>query len=118
MAESPLPSLEGRIFRVAVTAAQGEANEATVFEYHEEDGLIWARYEGGTVRLGYLVGTRHGSRLEFRYSQLNVSGETSNGRCSTTVSVLPDGRLRMEEDWEWESKPGAGTSAIEEVRQP
>jgi hypothetical protein len=46
---------------------------------------------------------------------LNESGETANGRCSTTISVLPDGRLRLDEDWEWESKPGAGTSAAEEI---
>ena len=96
--------------------AQGEANAETTFEYHEQGDLIWARYEGGTVRLGYLVGIREGSQLEFRYSHVNMSGETANGRCSTTVSLLPDGRIRLEEDWEWESKPGAGTSTVEEVR--
>jgi hypothetical protein len=95
--------------------ASGEASAATVFEYHEEDGLVWARYAGGAVRLGFLVGTRDGDRLDFRYSQLNESGETSNGRCSTTISVLPDGRLRLEEAWAWESKPGAGTSSVEEI---
>jgi hypothetical protein len=44
-------------------------------------------------------------------------GETSNGRCSTTISTLPDGRLRLDEEWAWESKPGGGTSAAEEVAQ-
>lgn len=95
-------------------AEAGEASPATRFEYHEDDGVIWARYAGGTVRLGFLVGTRAGDKLEFRYSQLNERGETSNGRCSTTISVLADGRLRLDEDWAWESKPGAGTSAVEE----
>src|SRR5262245_52423968 len=97
-------------------AASGEASAGTVFEYHEDDGLVWARYAGGAVRLGFLVGTRHGDRLEFRYSQLNESGETSNGRCSTAISVLPDGRVRLDEVWEWESRPGSGTSAAEESR--
>jgi hypothetical protein len=69
----------------------GEATAETVFEYHERDGIIWARYEGGPVRLGFLVGTRDGDKLEFRYSQVNDKGETSNGRCSSTVSVLSDG---------------------------
>ena len=95
--------------------AAGEASAATVFEYHERDGLVWARYHGGAVRLGFLVGTRDGDSLEFRYSQVNEGGETSNGRCSTTVSVLPDGRLRLSEDWAWESKPGTGTSTVEEI---
>lgn|SRR5262245_14745597 len=110
-------SLEGRIFRGAGEKAEaGEAGTATVFEYHEQDGLVWARYEGGAVRLGFLVGTRDADKLEFRYSQLNDKGETSNGRCSTTVSVLPDGRIRLDEDWSWESRPGSGVSAVEESR--
>jgi hypothetical protein len=109
-------SLDGRIFRVVETAAGGEAGEATVFEYHEEGDLVWARYEGGAVRLGFLVGRRDGDRLEFRYSQLNAGGETSSGRCATTISVFPDGRLRLDEVWAWESKPGTGTSAAEESR--
>lgn len=115
MASRPVPSLDGRVFRVSEMGEAGEASTATVFEYHEGDGIVWARYHGGAVRLGFLVGTRDGDRLEFRYSQLNESGETSNGRCSTTVSILPDGRLRLAETWAWESKPGAGTSAVEEV---
>ena len=110
-----LPSLEGRVFRVAQTADQGEATSDTVFTYHEQDGVVWARYEGGSVRLGFLVGSRHGDRVTFRYSQLNQAGETANGRCTSTISVLPDGRLRLTEDWAWESKPGAGISAIEET---
>jgi hypothetical protein len=109
-------SLEGKRFRVAAMAEFGEASAETVFEYHENGDLIWARYQGGAVRLGYLVGTRDGDRLDFRYSQLNRSGETANGHCSTTLSVLSDGRLHLDETWSWESKPGSGTSAAEEIR--
>jgi hypothetical protein len=109
-------SLDGRRFRGAEAAAAGEASSATMFEYHENDGVVWARYEGGVVRLGFLVGTRAGDKLEIRYSQLNDKGETSNGRCSSTVSVLSDGRIRLDEDWSWESRPGSGVSAIEEAR--
>jgi len=110
-----LPSLEGRSFRGAETRGDGEVGEGTVFEYHEQDGIVWARYAGGAVVLGFLVGTRDGDRVEFRYSQVNGHGETSSGRCSSTISVLPDGRLRLDERWAWESRPGKGTSAVEEV---
>ena len=54
--------------------------------------------------------------LEFRYSQLNAAGETSSGRCRSTIAVLRDGRLRLDEVWAWESKAGDGTSAVEEIR--
>ena len=108
-------SLEGTRFRVAAMGEQGEASAETVFEYHQDGDLIWATYEGGAVRLGFLVGTRDADKLDFRYSQLNESGETASGHCSTTISVLPDGRLRLNESWVWESKPGSGVSAVEEL---
>jgi hypothetical protein len=110
------PSLDGRRFRGAEMSSEGEASAATVFEYHEGDGIVWARYEGGVIRLGFLIGTRKGDFLEFRYSQVNTSGETASGRCSTTISALPDGRLRLDEEWAWETRLGAGTSAVEEIR--
>ena len=49
---------------------QGEASAETVFEYHQNGDLIWATYQGGAVRLGFLVG-RVTVTLDFRYSQLN-----------------------------------------------
>jgi len=115
-AEPSSPSLDGRFFSPAAKGAEAEASPETTFEYHERDGLIWARYQGGAVRLGFLVGTREGDRLDFRYAQVNESGETASGHCATVVSTLPDGRVRLDETWEWESKPGSGTNVTEEVR--
>jgi len=39
-------SLDGRGFSVAEMGEQGEASQATVFEYNEDGGVVWARYEG------------------------------------------------------------------------
>lgn len=114
MAPVTTPSLDARRFNVVATVG-GEVSEDTVFEYQERDGEVWASYSGGTVRRGYLVGTRDGDRIALRYVQLNVDGQTSSGRCSTLVSVRADGRLRLDETWEWESRPGVGTSVVEEI---
>jgi hypothetical protein len=114
MTDAAQVSLDGRTFSGAEMSDQGEASEATVFEYHEDGGVVWARYEGGSVRLGFLVGTRNGDRIDFRYSQLNAMGETSNGHCSSQIVVLADGRVRLNEVWSWESKTGEGASAVEE----
>ena len=77
--------------------------------------MVWARCRGGSVRLGYPVGLRTDhDQMDFRYSQLNTAGETASGHCRTTITMPPDGRLRLSEDWTWESKPGSGTSVTEE----
>jgi hypothetical protein len=94
----------------------GEATAETVFEYHERDGIIWARYEGGPVRLGFLVGTRDGDKLEFRYSQVNDKGETSNDDVHRRSLFCRTARVRLDQDWAWESRPGAGRDTLEELR--
>lgn len=107
-------SLDGRRF-TAVDNAGGEVTGETIFEYRESAGQVWATYRGGPVVRGHLVGTRSGDTLDFRYVQLNRDGETSSGHCVTAVEELPDGRLRLVEKWEWESRPGSGTSVVEEL---
>jgi catechol 2,3-dioxygenase-like lactoylglutathione lyase family enzyme len=107
--------LDGKVFRAVADVENGEVDAATVFTYHERDGAIWAEYSGGQIKRGHLVGTRDGDRLDFRYSQLNIAGETSTGHCVSTVETLPDGRLRLSETWQWESRQGSGTSVVDEV---
>jgi hypothetical protein len=108
------PSLDGRRF-AAVANVGGEVGADTVFEYQERDGEVWATYRGGAVRRGFIVGTRTRDTLNIRYVQLNESGETSSGSCRSTIHVLHDGRLRLDEKWQWESRPGGGTSVVEEL---
>jgi ADP-ribose pyrophosphatase YjhB (NUDIX family) len=110
------PSLEGRRFRDVTEQRRGDAGAGTVFHYHEQpDGTVWARYAGGLVRLGHLVGSRDGDTLDFRYSHVTTDGVTANGHCRSRIEVGDDGRLRLHERWEWESRGGAGTSTLEEL---
>jgi type I pantothenate kinase len=110
------PSLDGRRFRDVSAAPAGDVSGATTFDYHEgADGVVWGSYAGGAVRHGRLVGTRSGDTVAFRYVHLTADGATASGRCSTEVEQLDDGRLRLHETWEWESRTGSGTSVVEEV---
>ena len=111
----PAPSLDGRRFQAAADVPGGDVGAQTVFEYVEEDGVVHARYAGGAVRLGFLVGTREGDVLRFRYAQVRGDGSTATGRCESRIEALEDGRLRLHETWAWESEDGAGTSVVEEI---
>jgi hypothetical protein len=109
-------NLDGRLFRDVTSEHAGDVGDGTVFEYHEDDdATIWARYAGGKVRLGFLTGTRSADTLDFRYVHVTTDGETASGHCVSRVELLDDGRLRLHEQWSWESKPGSGTSVVEEV---
>ena len=110
------PSLDGRIFVDVTEDHAGDVGAETRFEYHEEpDGVIWARYHGGTVRLGHLVGTRDGDELDFRYSHVTTEGTTASGHCRSRIVAREDGLLEFHEEWEWESRPGNGSSVVREL---
>ncbi|MET9519842.1 hypothetical protein [Streptomyces sp. NPDC002994] len=111
-------SLDGLVLSPVADQAPGQVGTQTRFTYHQQDGRIWADYAGGDVVQGHLVGTREGDALDFRYVQLKQDGTTSSGHCTSTVVALPDGRLRLEETWAWESQEGSGTSVVEELPSP
>lgn len=112
----PLPSLDGRSFRDVSPAPAGDVGGETVFAYHEDvNGTVWARYGGGAVRLGFLVGTRDQDGLDFRYAHVTDDGDTATGHCTSRIEQLTDGRLRLHETWAWDSREGSGTSVVEEV---
>ncbi|GAA3237779.1 hypothetical protein ACFQE4_07450 [Streptomyces thermocoprophilus] len=111
-------SLDGLVLAPVADQAAGQVGTDTRFAYHERDGVIWAEYAGGDVVRGHLVGTRHEDRLDFRYVQLRTDGTTASGHCVSDVVELPDGRVRLEETWQWESAEGSGTSVVEQVAEP
>ncbi|MET7939921.1 hypothetical protein [Streptomyces sp. NPDC005302] len=110
-------SLDGLVLAPVADQAPGQVGTRTRFAYREADGTVWADYAGGDVVRGHLIGTREGDRLDFRYVQLKADGTTSSGHCVSLVTELPDGRVRLEETWAWESQAGSGTSVVEQVRE-
>ncbi|WP_345963619.1 hypothetical protein ABDE16_26610 [Streptomyces sp. BRB040] len=110
-------SVDGLVLAPGADQAPGQVGARTRFTYHEQDGAVWAEYAGGDIVRGRLVGTREGDRLDFRYVQLGTDGSTSSGHCVSVVVDLPDGRVRLDETWEWESRPGSGTSVVEQLTE-
>ncbi|MFJ1544692.1 hypothetical protein [Streptomyces sp. NPDC088246] len=119
-------SLDGLVLAPVADQAPGQVGTRTRFTYHEKDGRIWAEYAGGDVVRGNLVGTRVDDTLGFLPHglkgmggapsvQLKQHGTTSSGHCVSTVVDLADGRVRLDERWEWESQEGSGTSTVEEL---
>lgn len=109
--------LDGKVFRSVSNSENGEVGPETLFYYHQRGALVWAEYRGGSVVQGQLLAQMDGEGcLDMRYHHLNQNGEFMLGQCRSVPSVLPDGRLRFTETWQWLSGNGsAGTSVIEEL---
>jgi hypothetical protein len=120
-AVEPVPlaiDLDGRSFLTGSNSSNGDADGRTRFHYRQHGGRIWATYGGGRVRFGSLVaaGVPEGS-LDMRYHHVDVDGELRTGTCLSTPELLPDGRVRLVEEWQWTNGDRSrGRSVLEEVR--
>lgn len=114
--DSDARNLDGKRFRPVASDGDGEVGGETTFEFSQDGETIYARYAGGDVRLGFLVGVHRGDELHFRYAQVNRAGETATGQSTDRIELLEDGRIRLHETWSWDSKDGEGTSVLEEVK--
>ena len=100
---------------VVKTAKTGVVNKETVFTFQQADNIVSAEYEGGGVVKGYLVGKLTGEELQFRYCQLGSAEDLDGGLSNCIVSTTPDGRLRIIERFQWESRGDAGENIFEEI---
>jgi len=93
-----------------------EVGGDTRFHFEQDGERIYASYSGGDVVDGHLVGTFDGRHWEIRHAQINEAGETATGHSVGVVELLDDGRVSVEDEWEWESREGSGETVLEEVR--
>ena len=114
MTAAAFAGYDGRIFasEAAETAAGGETPRG---HYHQDGELVWAEFTGGAVRVGRLAGRcAPDGTLTAAYAQVLADGEIVSGEVTTVPFPLPDGRLRLREQWR-RSNGSSGESWIEEV---
>lgn len=112
-------NFHNRYFKSVSNSANGEVGEETLFHYRQKGNVIWATYEGGSVQFGTLSGIINISgQPEFTYQHMNREGEFMTGKCISVPEVLPDGRIRLSEEWQWTCKDHSkGESVVEEVQE-
>ncbi len=106
-----------RIFKSVSNSESGEVSSETVFYYFHNLDLVTATYSGGKIVFGQLIAkVLEDDSLEMRYQHINTSGELMTGKCVSTPEILADGKLRLNEKWQWTSGDlSAGESIIEEI---
>jgi len=110
-------SYDNRKFRSISNSDTGEVGSETVFQYHQNGDVVWGEYAGGEILRGSLIALAlNDGSLDMRYQHINIRGELMTGRRNSIPEVLPDGRLRLHETWQWTSGDNStGESVIEEI---
>jgi len=108
-------SLDGVRMKVSNSGVHSVVNTSTVLTFEQQGNVVSARYRGGEIVDGYLIGHLEGWSLLFRYVQAELSGRLGAGVSEGAIDRLPDGRLRLVEHYQWLTRPERGTNIFEEI---
>jgi hypothetical protein len=100
---------------VSSTASNGVVSGETRLNFSQRGERVWARYAGGSVSRGWLVGRWIANSLRFRYVQIEDSHTIHAGRSACEVERLSDGRLRLVEHFAWRTRIGSGVNVFDEL---
>lgn len=106
-----------KIFRPVSNSVNGETSADTFFHYLQKGNIITSEYSGGNIRKGHLIGVVDDvGIIDMRYHHVNAKGELMTGLCRSVPEILPNGRIRLHESWQWTSGDySKGHSVIEEM---
>jgi hypothetical protein len=101
-----------------LSTSTGASNE-TVFHYQQAGDVVWGTYAGGSVIRGTLLAKVDAAGvLDLRFAHVKMTGEIVTGVSISTPEVLPDGRIRLIEDFQFTSgDKSKGVSMVEEIAE-
>jgi hypothetical protein len=104
-------------FKPISNTENGETSSETIFHYQQQGNILTAVYAGGKIVNGHLIGLVNTEGvINMRYHQVNTKGELMTGICVSAPVILPNGKIRLHEKWEWTSGDfSKGESVIEEI---
>ena len=108
-------NLDGLKMIVSNTAANGVVDANTRLSFSQRGMRVVARYAGGHVERGWLIGRWRDDVLTFRYAQRESGSEIHAGQSVCDVQRLNDGRTRIIEHFEWTTRVGSGTNVFDEI---
>jgi len=106
-----------KIFRPIQSSENAETTEETVFKYKQDGQILTSEYSGGHIQKGHLLGlVDKKGNIEMRYHQINKKGELMTGVCFSKPEIMQNGKVRLNEKWEWTSgDKSQGKSILEEI---
>jgi hypothetical protein len=107
--------LDGLTMFVSRTADHGVVGGSTRLHFTQCGSRVCARYSGGSVTRGWLVGRYTGDMLTFCYVQHEGGNSIHGGNSVCEVQRLETGRTRIIEHFTWRTRAGSGINVFDEV---
>lgn len=110
-------SLDGVVMTGPYGAGDNPTSTGTMFCFNQRGNAVSARYGGGEILDGWLVGKVNSSLslVSFRYLQTWIDGTVDMGESTGNLIRLADGRWRLTMHKPWRSPRGSEVAQLEEV---
>lgn len=104
-------------FKPVSNSDHGEVSDDMVFHYHQNNQILTCAYSGKNIVSGHLIGLVSPlGEIEMRYHQINSKGQLMTGICHSKPEIMPNGKIRLYEQWQWTSgDQSKGSSILEEL---
>lgn len=108
---------DNKTFRPISNTDNGETTSETIFIYKQIGNVLTSEYAGGKILKGQLIGlVNKNGEIDMRYHQVNTEGQIMTGLCKSKPEILPNGKIRLHENWQWTSGDfSKGVSIIDEI---
>ncbi len=106
-----------KIFKSISNTPNGETSKDTIFHYKQEGDILTCDYSGGEIKKGHLIGlVSQDGIIDMKYHQINSENILMTGICTSIPTILPNGKIRLTESWQWTSGDfSKGESILEEI---
>lgn len=106
-----------RKFRATLNSENGAITPDLIFHYKQTDHILTCTYHGSKILEGHLIGIVDGKgNIQMSYHQINKNGTLMTGTCNSTPAMLPNGKIRLHEEWQWTTgDKSKGKSILEEI---
>ena len=107
--------------RFGMVSTSTGASSDVMFHYHQHGDVAWGTYDATSDSAGlrkgvFVANVDAAGVLDLRFSHIKASGEIVTGVSISTPEVLPDGRIRLIEDFYFTSgDQSKGLSMVEEI---
>ena len=106
-----------RKFRPIHNDSEGDVDPTSIFHYYQDGNIVTGTYSGKHIRYGHLIAlVEEDGSLRMRYHHVDDKGELKTGRCRSRPEILPSGKIKLHEEWQWTcGDESSGTSIVIEI---
>ncbi|MFY0600119.1 MAG: n-acetylglutamate synthase [Cyclobacteriaceae bacterium] len=115
-----MTNLNNKKFQLLENAKSGEVSGDTTFLFSQEGNIIEAKYHGGSITKGQILGLLDNSNhtIAMSYHCVTDQNEIKVGKALANISYDTSKRIHLKLDWEWVSgAEGKGSSHYVESDQ-